>query len=68
MKDLPLSTLLEMREKVAADIPENLVKHCYEIEKNHLFEKDREKPLEMIKEMVAQFIENEAQTSRGNAK
>lgn len=40
-EDLALQTLLAVRAEIAPDVDEDLLKHCYAIQKRHQFNSDR---------------------------
>ena len=57
--DKALEVLKSVREKIDAAFPNDLVVKCYDIEKQHLVEKDRQKPMDMIKTLVEDYVESE---------
>ncbi len=57
--DKALEVLKSVGKKIDATFPNDLVVKCYDIEKQHLFEKDRQKPMDMIKTLVEDYVESE---------
>jgi hypothetical protein len=50
--DLVLETLLAVRKEVAPDLDEELVRQCYEIQKKHQFEHDRDVPTQAMNRLI----------------
>jgi len=58
--DRTMDVLSRIQQKIATEIPLDLIKKCYETEKNFIFEKDRNKPMEILKQLVEQYVESES--------
>ena len=54
--DIALETLLSAREKVASELPEQLVQTCYEIQKRFQFEKDRSRVIIALEAAVNDWL------------
>lgn len=59
-KDNAITVMAKVHEKMAIDIPFWIVEQCYEAEKTFLFEKDINKPLNMLKQIVEAHVEETA--------
>lgn len=58
--DRILKVLEETHRQSASELPFFLIQRAYEVQKNFLFEKDRNKPMEMLKQIAEDYAENEA--------
>lgn len=57
--DNALEVLLDVREKVAPELDEKLLRRCYEIQRTFQFDRDREIPLTTTRRLIEQFVGEE---------
>jgi hypothetical protein len=64
--DHGLDVLLAVRASVAPELPEELLRHCYAIQKQFQFDRDEQLPIVHTRRLVEGFVEREAaEWSRG---
>ena len=54
----PLAVLLKLNSELSLDLDEELIKECYEIQKEHQYDKDRD-TLTKIKAIVEERVHKE---------
>lgn len=54
----PLAVLLKLNSELRLDLDEGLIKECYEIQKEHQYDKDRD-TLTKIKAIVEERVQKE---------
>lgn len=59
-KDNAIDVMKNVHTKIEADIPFKIVEQCYDIEKKFLFEKDPNKSLNMLKQIVETYVDEQA--------
>ena len=59
-KDNAIDVMQKVHEQLGTDIPFKLVEKCYEVEKKFLFEKDANKSLNMMKQIVEAHIDDQS--------
>ena len=55
--DIALEILLSLRLEVAPDLPENLIRACYFVQKNNQFTSDRSMPMEEMQRLIDSEVE-----------
>lgn len=60
--DHALDVLLAVRAQIAPDLPEELLRQCYAIQKQFQFDRDEQLPLVHTRRLVEGFVEREAAT------
>lgn len=50
--DLVLETLLAVRAEITPELDEELLRQCYEIQKKHQFEHDRDVPTQAMNRLI----------------
>jgi ribonucleotide reductase beta subunit family protein with ferritin-like domain len=57
MADRALDILLKVHNSYNTEIPVELIQECYEIEKQYLFEKDGNKRIDLVRQLVERYLE-----------
>lgn len=55
-KDTATNVLTKVHADLNSEVPFDLVENIYEVEKQFLFEKDRDRPLDLIRAAVEEYI------------
>lgn len=55
--DIALEILLSLRLEVAPDLPENLIRACYFVQKNNQFTSDRSMPMAEMERLIDSEVE-----------
>jgi len=63
--DHALEVLLAVRAQVAPELPEELLRQCYAIQKQFQFDRDEQLPIVRTRRLVENFVEREAAASGG---
>lgn len=63
--DHALEVLLAVRAQVAPELPEDLLRQCYEIQKQFQFDRDEQLPIVRTRRMVESLVEREASSNEG---
>ena len=58
--DHALDVLLAVRAQIAPELPEELLRHCYAIQKQFQFDRDEQLPIVHTRRLVEGFVEHEA--------
>lgn len=61
--DHALEVLLAVRARIAPELPEELLRQCYAIQKQFQFDRDEQLPLVRTRRLVEGFVEREAEAS-----
>lgn len=59
--DRGLDVLLEVRAQIAPELPEELLRQCYAIQKQFQFDREEQLPLVHTRRLVEAFVEREAE-------
>lgn len=62
--DHALAVLLAVRAQIAPDLPDNLLRQCYAIQKQFQFDRDEQLPIVHTRRLVEGYVEHE--TELGN--
>jgi hypothetical protein len=66
-EDHALAVLLEVRTRVAPDLPEDLLRQCYAIQKQFQFDRDEQLPVVHTRKLIEAHVEREAERAGGTA-
>lgn len=55
-EDLALQTLLAIRQELAPDLEEQLLRHCYAVERRHQFNLDRTQPSLALERLIDEAV------------
>ena len=55
-KDMALEALLDTARSVAPDLPTDLIKAMYQVEKTHQFSFERKAPLDMLRKLIEEKL------------
>lgn len=58
-RDNAFDVLLDVRQNVAPDLDEKLLRACYDIQRTYQFDRDREIPLMTTRRLIEQFVGEE---------
>lgn len=58
--DHALDVLLAVRAQFAPELPEELLRHCYAIQRQFQFDRDEQLPIHHTRRLVEGFVEREA--------
>lgn len=61
--DHALEVLLAVRAQVAPELPEELLRQCYAIQKQFQFDRDEQLPIVRTRRLIEGFVEREASMS-----
>lgn len=65
--DHALSALLETASDVAPELPEELLRKAYAIEKRHQYDRDRAVSMQELEKLVDEYVNRTLPQSRGGA-
>ena len=60
-EDLAFETLQSVRTAVAADLPEELLGACYDIQKKHQYDKDRTASARAMERLIDEYVDKLSQ-------
>ena len=60
-KDPIIVILKKLHNESDKKVPFILLSKCYEIEKSYIFEKDRTKPMNLIKQIIEDYIDGQTE-------
>ena len=65
--DLVLETLLAVQKEIAPDLDGELVRQCYEIQKKHQFDRDRDVPTQAMNRLIDERANAQASAATNQA-
>lgn len=60
-EDHALAVLLEVCEHIAPELPEDLLRQCYAVQKQFQFDRDEQLPLVHTRRLIEGYVEREAE-------
>lgn len=53
----PIGILIDIKAREGFEVDDELLKSCYELQKNYQFEKERTKSLQEMKKLVEEYVQ-----------